>query len=446
MKKQNLILEEAVNKKTKELKALNSSLEQKVFERTKELENLNKNLKEAKEEALLAKYQAEEATKAKSSFLANMSHEIRTPMTGILGFVELLASKETDPERKKQFNIIKNSSNTLLTIINDILDFSKIENGKLDIESHPSKIVDFLQEIKVIFDEIMIKKNITFEFIIGDNIPNYILIDEVRVKQVILNLLNNAVKFTNNNGLIIFEAIYDKNEEKLFVTVSDTGIGISKDKLEHIFEAFSQEDVSITRKFGGTGLGLTISSKLVSLMGGSLKVESKVGEGSRFYFDIKSKVCKDIDFDREIDKPKIDKKTDLNGHILIVDDNETNQILLKAYLERLSFTYDLANDGIEAVEMYKQNFYDVILMDENMPNMNGIEATKVIRNIEKENKSIHTPIVALTANALKEDRVNFLNAGMDEYISKPYTEKDIESVLNIFLSQKIQIVEQILKN
>jgi PAS domain S-box-containing protein len=375
---------------------------------------------------------AENANKYKSEFLANMSHEIRTPMTGILGFVERLKKSETDPVKLKEFEIISASGNTLLNIINDILDFSKIESGKLDLEMHPVEIHHILTQICSIFKVNLDDKQISFIRDIDANLPKFILGDEVRLKQVIFNLLSNAIKFTPENGNITVTVKY--NDSKLFVAVSDTGIGIAKDNLSHIFESFRQEDTSTTRKFGGTGLGLSISSSLVQKMGGELKVESELGKGSKLYFEIPIQIPDDTESKDENESSIIDSNRILNGTILVVEDNKTNQMLLGFILDELGVEYDIANDGVEAVRMYQENQYKLILMDENMPNMNGIEATNQIRSIEVENSLPKVPIVAVTANALTEDRQKFLDAGMDDYLSKPYQEAEMVKMVVKYLS------------
>jgi CheY-like chemotaxis protein len=263
--------------------------------------------------------------------------------------------------------------------------------------------------------------------------------DITRIKQVLFNLISNAIKFTNESGTITLKAYFDVQTNLLHIEVLDTGIGISPHNLQKIFESFSQEDISTTRKFGGTGLGLSISAKLVQLMGGTLEVNSKVGEGSRFYFEIPIQIC-----DKQ-DLAHIESETDigthiqtLRGDILIVEDNKTNQMLMGMILDDLELSYDIANNGEEALTLVNQKRYDLIFMDENMPIMNGIEATKIIRANESE-ANLHTPIIAVTANALIEDREKFLKAGMDDYISKPYTQDQIIATLQKFLDKKTEV-------
>lgn len=381
-----------------------------------------------------AKQSAEMANHAKSEFLANMSHEIRTPMNAILGFVEQLAKNENDTKRLEQFEIISSSGKNLLNIINDILDFSKIESNKMDIAPHPCNIKKLLGEIKSLFEVMIKNKDQNLNFNIDENLPDCISTDKIRVNQIIFNLLSNAVKFTPVNGSITFNINYNKKEEKLYCSVEDTGIGIAEDNLSKIFSAFDQEDSSITRKFGGTGLGLSISSKLVQLMGGELNVTSKVGEGSKFTFDIFAPLCDNTEktiqsFDYVSNTEKTKK-----GHILVVEDNKTNQLLMGMILESLGNTYDVSNNGVEALKLFKQNQYDIILMDENMPFMGGIETSREMKTIESTQGIKHTPIIAVTANALDNDKERFLNAGMDDYISKPYTEEDISKILQRYLA------------
>ncbi len=373
---------------------------------------------------------AEKSNQAKSAFLANMSHEIRTPMNGLLGFIERLQKSEKDPERIKLFKTISNSGETLLNIINDILDFSKIEIGKMQLDLAPIYFTQTIEHVIDSFTQLASAKNITMHHTIDDTIPECIMGDETRFKQVLFNLINNAIKFTEENGHISLHISYKKDSRQLYVAVIDTGIGIAQENLQKIFDSFSQEDVSTTRKYGGTGLGLSISSQLVKLMGGELQVQSKVSEGSTFYFEIPVETCSLDDLEIQEETPQNEPEQDirLKGHVLIVEDNKTNQILLSLILDDFGLSYDVVNNGSEAVLNVKQYQYDLVLMDQNMPIMNGIEATQIIRDNEKETQQ-HLPIIAVTANALVEDRQKLLDAGMDDYISKPYTEDQILEVL-----------------
>jgi len=378
-------------------------------------------------ELIKAKEDVERALKAKTEFLANMSHEIRTPLNAMFGFIQLLQEKAIDNETKKYLNIIEKSGQNVLTIINDILNFSKLESQKVKLE-----IIEFnpKEEIEVIYNlfrNYALQKNIFLE-IEETNLKYTIYSDPVRLKQIISNLLSNAIKFTPSHKTITLKVIYNDKKESLFISVKDEGIGIEKDKLDIIFESFTQADTSTTRKYGGTGLGLTISYKLVKLLGGEIKVESEVNKGSKFYFSIPAKKGKPI-----IQKPKTQLKTKdkkYNYHILLVEDNKANQLFMKSLLQNLGVSFDIANDGIEAINKVKNNKYDLIFMDINMPNLDGIEATKKILAYEKENNIPHTPIIALTANALEEDKEMFLSIGMDFYLPKPIDLEKLKDILN----------------
>ncbi len=368
------------------------------------------------------------ASKAKSEFLANMSHEIRTPLNAILGFVELLKDEDKGRKSLEYIEIIDSSSKVLLQIIEDILDFSKIESGKLNIDKIDFNIKEELGVMSHLFQAKCSQKDIDLSIIFKDALPEAINTDPLRVKQIISNLLSNAIKFTNSHKNII--VTFSLRNNYLYVSVKDEGKGIAKDKLEHIFKPFSQEDSSTTRKYGGTGLGLAISAQLTQLLGGELKVESRLGVGSEFYFCIPVAIVKDA---KKI--PKNKEIIKFNGKkILLAEDNKANQLFMKVLLKKMGMDFDIANDGIEAVKMFKENSYDAVLMDENMPNMNGIEATRQILEHEKLNNVEHTPIIALTANALKGDRERFLKAGMDEYLTKPFSKKKLNEILEIFLN------------
>lgn len=386
-----------------------------------------------------AKITAEKSNQAKSEFLANMSHEIRTPMNAILGFVEHLSSDETSPERKHQFDIVMRSSHQLLNIINDILDFSKIESNNVAMSLYPCDISTLIEETTALFKESADKKALSYRKFLGDNLPECCQLDQVRFKQVLSNLINNAIKFTPEKGTVTVQADYDPNTQQLYFAVVDTGIGIAKENQEKIFNAFEQEDGSTTRKFGGTGLGLAISSRLVALMGGELEVFSIPQQGSRFHFTIPLPGCNEEQRQNlySISTTPIEtKKKHLHGHILVAEDNPMNEALMGTLLDMMQITYDIATDGVEALIAYQKNEYDLILMDENMPNMTGTEALHQIRNIEEMNKLDAIPVIVVTANALSTDQARFINAGFDWYLSKPYTEDELYSVLKQFLPHK----------
>ena len=375
-----------------------------------------------KEQIIKEKEHALKANQFKSEFLANMSHEIRTPLNAILGFVGLLKEECKQSRIYDYVCTIEDSGKSLLMIIEDILDLTKIENNKLSVECIDFDVQKEFKTTIDIFKARAEEKNIMVSLNMDDTIPEFLQSDPLRLKQVISNLLSNAIKFTKHGKNIFVTITY--SHDMLYVNVKDEGIGIAPDRVEKIFEAFTQEDISTTREYGGTGLGLTISSSLVQLLGGTLKLKSEKGKGSEFYFSVPAKIGNAVK--QEIN---YSKDTIINKHILLVEDNPTNQMLMKILFKKLLISYEIANDGIEAVEMFKQRKYDIVLMDENMPNMNGIEATRHIREYEQQNNIIQTPIIALTANAIKGDREKFLNAGMNEYLSKPLDRNKFISVL-----------------
>ena len=387
--------------------------------------------------AITERDRAQKYAEAKSEFLANMSHEIRTPLNAILGFVGLLKEQEYDKEKLKYLTTVDKSSHSLLSIINDILDFSKIESGKIDIEKINFDSFEEFETVAELFKAKCKEKNIIFNINLDKDMPKFLNSDIQKLRQVISNLLSNAIKFTSGGKRIELK-VYCQNE-RLFISVKDEGIGIPKNAQKNIFEAFSQADISTTRKFGGTGLGLSISNAFVKLLDGELELESKENIGSRFHFSIPIEIGQEIKKDRKITDTDI-----LKGKILVVEDNKANQMFMKVILKKIGLSFEIANDGIEAVDMFKENApteatlgcrYDMILMDENMPNMGGIEAMKNILKIEKEQNLKHTPIIALTANALKGDRERFIEAGMDEYLTKPVDKKKLSEVLRKFLNR-----------
>ncbi len=393
---------------------------------------MQNNLASMHQSLIQAKNEANKSSESKSEFLANMSHEIRTPLNAINGFIELLKKQNKDESLIEYLNIITNSSKNLNQVIDDILDFSKIESGKLNIELVDFSSMDEFKTITYLFDAKSAEKSISLQLEIADNLPKYLKSDPFRIKQVISNLLSNAIKFSPSNKKILVSINYIKSY--LTVSVKDQGLGIAQDKLELIFGAFNQADNSTTREYGGTGLGLAISSHLIKLLGGEIKVKSKIGEGSEFYFSIP------VDAGQKVEeKPLLVKDIDTqNFKLLLVEDDTANQLLMKFALANFKLDYDLAGDGVQAVEHFKNSVtcnskYDLILMDENMPNMNGIEATRKIREYEQLKKLKHTPIIALTANTLKGDRERFLAAGMDDFLSKPAELKTLKATIYKFV-------------
>lgn len=393
-----------------------------------EIEALNQRLEQEKDRALAS-------TKSKSEFLANMSHEIRTPLNAILGFIELLKEKEINPERLSYLRTVYYSGQTLLGIINDILDFSKIENNKLDLDIHAFDPRQELSSVAHLFAARCEEKKLCFKFDMADGLPGKIESDPLRIKQVLSNLLSNAVKFTPSGKTVDLKIDYDTEYQHLVCEVRDQGIGIAKENQNKVFEAFSQAESSTTRQYGGTGLGLSISRRLIEMLGGELKLESQLGLGSCFIFRIPAKLIQ-----AKPSKPALlDKKVELaslSGKVLLVEDNPTNQMLMKVVLKKIGVEFDVANDGDEGVAMYQANTYDAIIMDENMPNMSGIEATKRIRQLEAVSQKETIPIIALTANAIKGDRERFMAVGMDDYLTKPVDFKLLGQILSKYLPKQ----------
>jgi PAS domain S-box-containing protein len=385
------------------------------------------------------------AQKAKENFLANMSHEIRTPLNGVIGFINLLKSTNLDNVQYEYIDTIDKSAQSLTGIINDILDFSKIESGKFGIESIAFCPKSEFENVKNLFMAKALEKSITLD-IISDELPSCIKTDPLRIKQILNNLVSNAIKFTPEMGKINISI--KKDEHKLSLSVEDSGCGIPEDKIESIFKSFEQVDNSVARTHGGTGLGLSISAKLAAMLGGELRVESTLGEGSKFYFDVSYQECSQEEQDALKDKDTEKKVYNYKGSkILIAEDNKINQKLIKALLDNYQVSYSIANDGQEAIELYKENSeYDLIFMDIHMPNLDGLGATKEILAYEFQDDVEHTPITALTANAVAGDKERFLEGGMDDYLSKPINKDALEEILAKYLEpccqEKEEAIEQ----
>ena len=418
--------------KSQELWDINQNLENQVNERTD-------SLKKALEKV-------QKADNAKSTFLANVSHEIRTPLNAIIGFSERLANNEDlFNENKKQAEIINTSANSLLSIINDILDISKIESGTFEINLEKTNIHLICEHVIELFSKNASQKNIDLVFNIDSEISTWILTDEVRIRQVLSNILSNAIKFTPNDGKVelnIKNIKQTKTKSFIKIEIIDSGIGIAKEKLDKIFKPFIQIDNKLNRQYQGTGLGLSISSYILKALHSKINVESTVNQGTMFWFDLESDIYISNSLEEELapkaivsekKKNKIQKNSD-EIQMLVAEDNSANQELISYILEKMNIHFKIVSNGKEAVALYKAEKFDLVLMDINMPILDGVAALNQIREYEKENAYKNTPIIALTANAIKGDKEKFISLGMDDYLSKPINTNALLEILKNYFS------------
>lgn len=380
-------------------------------------------LEKARDEAL-------DAARAKSQFLAHMSHEIRTPMNGVLGSAELLAEEELTAKQKKYVDTIIESGETMIHILNDILDFSKIDSGKAALDTHEFDLHKMLQCIHSLYEKSAKEKNIQFDLKIADNVPTQIKFDSNRLKQILANLINNAIKFTAEGFVHLKVKVIAQelkvNECEILFEVEDSGIGIAEDEIKKLFLEFSQVDASTTRHYGGTGLGLAISQKIAALFNSKIYVDSKVGEGTRFYFSIRAQLCTQNE-KSVIDEPKRAVPEDYGcKRVLLVEDNKINRDVAIAFLSRFGITPEIACNGRDAVSMTVENAYDIIFMDCQMPVLDGFEATKQIRAMNLAKQPI---IFAMTANTMNDNKDKCISVGMNDYITKPISIQKIAETL-----------------
>ena len=390
-----------------------------IIDETKQLEEL----------LIFAKEQAINSAKDKANFLSVMSHEIRTPLNAIIGCIHLLDSEEVLPSQKEYMHSLQISAENLLNLINDVLDYNKIEEGKIEFAKNEVNLKQLLQNIKLANSFKASENNNQLILNIEESIPDFVIADETRLSQILNNLISNAAKFTLNGEIQINVNFENElvNQNIINFAIKDSGIGINTDNLDQIFERFTQANSNINRKFGGSGLGLTIVKKLLQLQNSDIKVESELGKGSVFYFSLHFEKC-DKKSNTVIENNKESKNLN-NIKILLVEDNKINTIIAKKMLTNWNSEVDVAENGEIAIEKHQANIYHIILMDLQMPVMDGIKATEIIRQTDTQ-----TPILALTASALFDVKENVKEAGMNGYVSKPFNPDELYTQIKRFVS------------
>ena len=396
-------------------------------------QDLSYNKQEAEKVLNLQKEKAiaQKSAEFKTLFLANMSHEIRTPLNGIIGMVDiLLKNNNLRGEYREYVEVIQHSSLDLLSILNDILDLTKLEAGMVDIENEKTDFYDVIESVKALFSASATKKSLDLNVDIADNVPQFIKTDRTRLIQVLSNLVGNAIKFTDKGSINIYISLKDNTEEDTIfkIRVIDTGPGISEDKQKKLFSEFYQIDQSTTKSVKGTGLGLAISKKLISILKGEIGVISREGEGAEFWFTFKAELFENIPVAKS--SQAIIKYNEYLRHVLVVDDNFINLKVARLMLLNFGCTVETCSNGKEALDLYKEKKYDLILMDIQMPGIDGIETTQILRKSYME----IPPVIAVSANAMEGDAQKYIGQGLDDYLSKPLTINSLALMLEKWLN------------
>jgi signal transduction histidine kinase/ActR/RegA family two-component response regulator len=444
LKQQNEIKKRSITQLKEAIKALNPDVELKISDSDDDLIHiisfLQERIAKAKElevELIQSKELAEKAAMAKAQFLSIMSHEIRTPMNAVIGFTHLLIHQDPKPEQKEFLGFLKFSAENLLVLINDILDFSKIEAGKIEFEHVDFSIIDLIKNTRLSLLQKANEKNIQIKLMMDHDLPNAIIGDPVRLGQILTNLISNAVKFTEKGKVTITATMAGNDGDKSIIDfeVADTGIGIMPDKIDHIFDSFSQASTDTTRKYGGTGLGLTITKRLLQLMGTDIKLKSEFGVGSVFSFSLAFKKSK-RHLSSTSDSDEFYALKSLKGtRLLIAEDNQINVILAKHFMKQWDVECDVAENGEIALMLVQTRDYDMVLMDLQMPEMDGYQTTTAIRNLAGE-KYKNLPIIALTASAMLDIQDMAFTVGMNDYVSKPFNPNELHRKIALYSRNK----------